>query len=97
MQTWQALTVSGTSVAALNTSPINPDTDFGGVIDGIEDGNHNGAIDAGETDDGYKALIGGRGINHTNFEFFQYNYDFTQVQGFPGLPIIPVFGLEASF
>jgi TonB family protein len=35
--------------------------------------------------------------NQTNFEFFQYNYDFTQVQGFPGLPIIPVFGLEASF
>ena len=35
--------------------------------------------------------------NQQNFEFFQYNYDFTQVQGFPGLPILPVFGAEASF
>lgn len=35
--------------------------------------------------------------NQQNFEFFQYNYDFTSVQGFPGLPILPVFGAEASF
>lgn len=35
--------------------------------------------------------------NNSNFEFFQYNYDFTVIQGFPGLPILPVFGAEASF
>ena len=35
--------------------------------------------------------------NTSNFEFFQYNYDFTVIQGFPGLPILPVFGAEASF
>ena len=35
--------------------------------------------------------------NRQNFELFQYNHDFTQVQGFPGLPILPVFGAEASF
>lgn len=35
--------------------------------------------------------------NNQNFEFFQYNYDFTVIQGFPGLPILPVFGAEASF
>lgn len=35
--------------------------------------------------------------NNQNFELFQYNYDFTEVEGFPGLPIIPVFGVEASF
>jgi TonB family protein len=35
--------------------------------------------------------------NYSNFEFFQYNYDFSQIQGFPGLPILPVFGAEASF
>ncbi|MDP2341310.1 MAG: TonB-dependent receptor plug domain-containing protein [Deltaproteobacteria bacterium] len=35
--------------------------------------------------------------NASNFEFFQYNYDFTVIQGFPGLPILPVFGAEASF
>ncbi|NUO48274.1 MAG: DUF11 domain-containing protein [Polyangiaceae bacterium] len=32
------------------TSMIDPDTDDGGVSDGDEDTNHNGAIDAGETD-----------------------------------------------
>ena len=32
------------------TSPIDPDTDGGGVSDGSEDWNLNGAIDAGETD-----------------------------------------------
>ena len=32
------------------TSPVNADTDGGGVIDGEEDKNHNGALDAGETD-----------------------------------------------
>jgi hypothetical protein len=35
--------------------------------------------------------------NQQNFELFQYNYDFTVIQGFPGLPILPVFGAEASF
>ncbi|WP_408890221.1 Ig-like domain-containing protein [Myxococcus faecalis] len=32
------------------TDPLNPDTDGGGVRDGIEDANHNGRVDAGETD-----------------------------------------------
>lgn len=35
--------------------------------------------------------------NQQNYEFFSYNYDFTRIQGFPGLPILPVFGAEASF
>lgn len=35
--------------------------------------------------------------NQQNFEFFTYNYDFTEMQPFPGLPILPVFGFEASF
>ena len=35
--------------------------------------------------------------NNSNFEFFQYNYDFSIVEGFPGLPILPVFGAQASF
>ncbi len=35
--------------------------------------------------------------NQQNYEFFQYNADFTVQQGFPGLPILPVFGAEASF
>jgi hypothetical protein len=35
--------------------------------------------------------------NTQNYEFFQYNYDFTVVQGFPGLPLLPVLGAEASF
>ncbi len=35
---------------ATKTSPLDPDTDDGGVDDGIEDANHNGVIDAGETD-----------------------------------------------
>lgn len=35
--------------------------------------------------------------NQRNFEFYQYNYDYTQVQGFPGLPIIPVVGIDARF
>jgi hypothetical protein len=35
--------------------------------------------------------------NRENYEFFAYNYDYTQVQGFPGLPLLPVFGAEASF
>ena len=35
--------------------------------------------------------------NNSNFEFFQYNYDFSIVEGFPGLPILPVFGVQASF
>jgi uncharacterized repeat protein (TIGR01451 family)/MYXO-CTERM domain-containing protein len=32
------------------TSPVNPDTDGGGVPDGEEDANHNGQIDEGERD-----------------------------------------------
>jgi uncharacterized repeat protein (TIGR01451 family) len=32
------------------TNPLDKDTDDGGVSDGSEDSNHNGAIDAGETD-----------------------------------------------
>ena len=35
---------------ATTTDPNNPDTDFGGVNDGYEDINLNGAIDAGELD-----------------------------------------------
>ncbi len=35
---------------ATRTSPVNPDTDWGGKADGDEDTNHDGAIDAGETD-----------------------------------------------
>ncbi|NTX59359.1 OmpA family protein [Myxococcus sp. CA051A] len=32
------------------TNPLNPDTDGGSVRDGVEDANHNGRIDPGETD-----------------------------------------------
>ncbi|WP_437590194.1 DUF3344 domain-containing protein [Sorangium sp. So ce1000] len=35
---------------ATKTSPVDPDTDDGGVPDGQEDLNHDGAIDGGETD-----------------------------------------------
>ncbi|EYF07081.1 DUF3344 domain-containing protein [Chondromyces apiculatus] len=35
---------------ATTTDPLNADTDGGSVSDGIEDANHNGAIDPGETD-----------------------------------------------
>ncbi len=35
---------------ATETDPLDKDTDDGGVSDGSEDVNHNGAIDAGETD-----------------------------------------------
>ena len=35
--------------------------------------------------------------NQQNYEFFTYSYDYSVVAGFPGLPILPVFGLEASF
>jgi TonB family protein len=35
--------------------------------------------------------------NQQNFEFFTYNYDYSEIQGFPGLPILPVIGAEASF
>ena len=35
---------------ATKTSPIDPDTDDGGVTDGSEDVNLNGVVDAGETD-----------------------------------------------
>jgi hypothetical protein len=37
-------------MGATKTSPVNPDTDGGGVSDGSEDANGNGVIDAGETD-----------------------------------------------
>jgi len=37
-------------MGATTTSPIDPDTDHGGVKDGDEDLNHNGVIDAGELD-----------------------------------------------
>jgi Bacterial TSP3 repeat len=33
---------------ATTTDPLNKDTDMGGVIDGAEDFNHNGKVDAGE-------------------------------------------------
>ncbi|XXF76448.1 Ig-like domain-containing protein [Myxococcaceae bacterium GXIMD 01537] len=32
------------------TNPLDDDTDNGGVLDGVEDANHNGRIDVGETD-----------------------------------------------
>ncbi|MBM4361994.1 MAG: DUF11 domain-containing protein, partial [Deltaproteobacteria bacterium] len=32
------------------TSPVDPDTDRGGVRDGVEDTNRNGVVDSGETD-----------------------------------------------
>ncbi|QSQ27964.1 OmpA family protein [Pyxidicoccus parkwayensis] len=32
------------------TNPLNPDTDGGSVRDGVEDANHNGRVDSGETD-----------------------------------------------
>ncbi|HEY1100455.1 MAG TPA: TonB-dependent receptor, partial [Myxococcota bacterium] len=35
--------------------------------------------------------------NRQNYELFQYSYDFSAVQGFPGLPILPVIGAEARF
>jgi outer membrane protein OmpA-like peptidoglycan-associated protein len=35
---------------ATTTDPLDPDTDDGGVPDGTEDANHNGRVDAGETD-----------------------------------------------
>ena len=35
--------------------------------------------------------------NQQNYELFQYNADYTVQQGFPGLPILPVVGVEASF
>ena len=35
---------------ATMTSPLDPDTDRGGVKDGSEDFNHNGVVDVGETD-----------------------------------------------
>jgi TonB family protein len=35
--------------------------------------------------------------NHTNYEFFQYSYDYARVEGFPGIPFIPVVGMEGAF
>jgi hypothetical protein len=32
------------------TSPVNKDTDYGGIIDGKEDRNHDGVVSMGETD-----------------------------------------------
>jgi MYXO-CTERM domain-containing protein len=37
-------------MGATKTSPVDADSDDGGVIDGDEDKNHNGVLDAGETD-----------------------------------------------
>jgi len=42
--------VADADMGATRTSPVNPDTDFGGRKDGDEDVNHDGAIDRGETD-----------------------------------------------
>lgn len=35
---------------ATQTDPLNPDTDGDGLLDGAEDADHNGRLDAGETD-----------------------------------------------
>ncbi|MDF3067133.1 MAG: putative cell surface protein [Polyangiaceae bacterium] len=35
---------------ATKTNPLDPDTDRGGVKDGVEDANHDGEVDSGETD-----------------------------------------------
>jgi uncharacterized repeat protein (TIGR01451 family) len=40
---------------ATTTNPLDPDTDHGSVKDGVEDANHNGKVDAGETDPNVKA------------------------------------------
>ncbi|MDI1430623.1 DUF3344 domain-containing protein [Polyangium sorediatum] len=37
-------------MGATTTSPINADTDHGGIADGVEDANGDGAVDGGETD-----------------------------------------------
>ena len=37
-------------LGATKTNPLKPDTDDGGVKDGVEDKNHNGVVDPGETD-----------------------------------------------
>ena len=44
--------VADADAGATTTDPLNPDTDFGGVIDGDEDLNRNGVVDSGvgETD-----------------------------------------------
>src|SRR5205085_3190750 len=50
--------VSGSGCPPLNgdadprthTSPVNPDSDGDGIPDGVEDANHNGRVDMGETD-----------------------------------------------
>ncbi|MFO0760840.1 MAG: MopE-related protein [Byssovorax sp.] len=36
-------------MGATHTSPVDPDSDDGGIMDGVEDVNHNGVLDAGET------------------------------------------------
>ncbi|WP_437297178.1 hypothetical protein [Sorangium sp. So ce426] len=45
---------AGTCIAdadpTTKTNPLDADTDDGGVADGVEDANHNGAVDEGETD-----------------------------------------------
>jgi hypothetical protein len=40
---------------ATTTNPLDPDTDHGSVKDGVEDANHNGQVDAGETDPNIKS------------------------------------------
>jgi uncharacterized repeat protein (TIGR01451 family) len=42
--------IADADTGATRTSPVDPDTDHGGVKDGSEDANRNGKIDAGETD-----------------------------------------------
>ncbi|MBK9262615.1 MAG: DUF11 domain-containing protein [Polyangiaceae bacterium] len=42
--------VPDADMGTTTTSPVNPDTDFGGVPDGVEDFNKNGTIDPGEGD-----------------------------------------------
>lgn len=49
---------------ATTTNPLDPDTDHGGVKDGTEDTNHDGKVDAGETDPNDAtddAVVGGEG------------------------------------
>lgn len=44
-----ATCIADGDLGATRTSPLLADTDGGGVVDGTEDANHNGVVDAGET------------------------------------------------
>jgi uncharacterized repeat protein (TIGR01451 family) len=48
------LCIPDADMGATTTSPLDPDTDHGSVKDGTEDANHNGKVDAGETDPNVK-------------------------------------------